>query len=777
MRVTSRERTGWRSGRLAGPLAMTAAVLLAMAGSSTAQVVALTRPAVPMVRPGALADVGVRRLGSEVSINIDGATRVAHFEVQEEFRNDSGRVLQGDYLYPIPRGAVFTNLSLFMGENELRGEMLDAGAARAIYEEIVRRRLDPALIEMVGEGLIRARVFPIEPGQTRKIILRYTQVLPREGGVVRLSYPRTTGLIAPLDRLDDAMIERRRAIGTTATPRFALLARLSSASLFGTPISPTHSIDVHRSDGDVAEIVVRAPADSVDRSDFELLLPLVTDDIDATLLAHSPAPGRESGYFMLMLTPPPAGAEASIARDVTLVLDVSGSMSGHKIEQARSAIEQILRGLRSEDRFRLITFASVVRSFDDDWMRANRKNVTSAVEYLRSVPADGSTNIHDALREALAPVTDAERLSLVVFLTDGVPTVAETDPVRIADLAARLRDGERVFAFGVGEDVNTYLLDRLVEGGRGAVTYVRPDENVEAAVSTLTRKISSPALADLRIVEAPVGLEELYPGTLPDLFHGEELVVLGRYRGAGSGALVLEGTRAGQTQRYRFELDFPRRRTKDEYVMRLWANRKAGALTARLRLHGPDPELIDALRDLGLRYGVLTEYTAYLVQEPGVIGTEEARERIERSALDAAAPPTAQSGTVAFRRARNSAKQLRASSLGEAEQWVYDGVTAGGRQKVSAWHRVGRRIFVDRDEEWVDGALETDAPELAIAPRGEAWFELLERLPGLRTALALGDRVIIAGEGLTLRIESGGHASIGASDWALLERAFPGEQR
>jgi len=500
MRASSTERTGWRLAHLVGLLSMTAAMLVAIGPSSQAQVAALTAPpATPEIeivgRPaGLLVDAGVRRLGSEVTIDIDGITRVAHFEVQEEFRNESGRVLQGDYLYPIPRGAVFKNLSLFMGETELRGEMLDAGEARAIYEEIVRRRLDPALIEMVGEGLIRARVFPIEPGQTRKIILRYTQLLPREGAMVRLSYPRATGLIAPRDQLDEIMIQPRHRIGPAAAPSFALRARLSSASRFGTPVSPTHSIEVHRRNGDVTEIVVSTSNGSPDRDDFELLLPLVSDDIGATLLTHSPAPGTESGYFMLMFTPPPASAEVKIARDVTLVLDVSGSMSGHKIEQARSAIEQILQGLRSEDRFRLITFASVVRSFDEDWVRANERNVASAVDYLRSVPADGSTNIHDALREALAPATDAERLSLVVFLTDGVPTVAETDPVRIADLAAELRDGERVFAFGVGEDVNTYLLDRLVEGGRGAVSYVRPNENVEAAVSTLTRKISSPAL-------------------------------------------------------------------------------------------------------------------------------------------------------------------------------------------------------------------------------------------------------------------------------------------
>jgi len=774
MRATSEERIGFGVGRL---LSMTAALLVVTGGSSQAQVVALSSTAVPISHPAVLADIGVRRLASEVSIDVDGATRVAHYEVQEEFRNESGRVLEGDYLYPIPRGAVFTNLSLFMGETELRGEMLDARAARGIYEEIVRRRLDPALIEKVGEGLIRARVFPIEPGQTRKIILRYTRLMPREGDIVRLSYPRATGLIAPHGRFDEAMIERRPVLGPEAAAGFALRARLSSASRFGTPISPTHAIDVQRRDGDVAEIVVRTPADARDGGDFELLLPLRAADVGAALLTHSPAPGTESGYFMLMFTPPPAGTEVSIARDVTLVLDVSGSMSGHKIEQARRALEQILRGLRSQDRFRLITFASVVRSLDSTWLRADRENVDRAVEYLRGVPADGSTNIHDALREALAPATDTARLSLVVFLTDGVPTVAETDPVRIADLAAGLRDGERVFAIGVGEDVNTYLLDRLVEGGRGAVSYVEPGENVEATVSSLTRKIGSPALADLRIVQAPVGLEEIYPGPLPDLFHGEELVVMGRYRGAGRGALVLEGTRAGNTQRYRFELDFPRRKTDDEYVMRLWANRKAGALTAQLRLHGPDPEIIDALRDLGLRYGVLTEYTAYLVQEPGVIGTEQAREMAEMRAQSAAQAPTDQSGDVAFRRARNSARLQQSVSVDEAEKLVADAVTAGGRMEVAAWRRIGRRIFVSRGQEWVDGALDGAASELSLAPHGTAWFELLERLPGLRAAVALGDRVIIAGEGLTLRIEPGSRDTISAADWALLERAFPGERR
>ena len=761
-------------------LVRTAVLLAAIAGwpgpgQASSQVAAFAPAAKPGARLAVWADLGVRRLRSEVSITVDGATRVARFEIQEEFLNESGRVLEGDYLYPIPAGAVFTNLSLFVGETELRGEMLRAEDARRIYEEIVRRRKDPALIELVGNDLVRARVFPIEPGDTRKIILRYTQVLARDGDLVRLRFPRAAGMISPLERPVEPTPRPQLRRRPDEVPGFSLRARITSASRFATPVSPTHTIDIARRAGDVVEVSLPEG----EGSEFVLLLPLARHEVGAGLLTHSPAPGSESGYFMLMFTPPPAAAEVSIPRDMTLVLDVSGSMSGFKIQQARSAIEQVLRGLRPDDRFRLITFASVVRSFSDQLVAASRSNIEAAVEYLRSVPADGSTNIHDALQQALAPQAAPDRLSLVVFLTDGLPTVAETDPVRIADMAARLRDGERVFAFGVGEDVNTYLLDRLVEGGRGAVSYVGPNEDVEEAVSSLSRKIGAPALADLRIVEAPVQLEEMLPGVLPDLFHGEELMLLGRYRGAGTGTLVLEGTRAGHTRRFEFELAFPRRRTEDGFVARLWAARKAGALSAQLRLHGPTPELINAIRDLGLRYGVLTEYTSYLVQEPSVIGTDRVFEMAELRVREAVAAPAAQTGVAAFKRARSSARLQRQASLDAADEALASviGVGLGGRGEVASWRQLDRRIFVLRDQVWTDVSLAADAPELRIEPYSATWFELVNRFPGLRSAVALGEQVMIAGDGLTLILDGGSGSTLTSSDWRRLERAFARDRR
>ncbi len=703
---------------------------------------------------------GVERVRSDVNVTIDPRRRVAQVEVEEIFRNRSGRMLEGDYLYPIPSEAVFTEFSLFMGEQELRGEMLPADEARRIYEEIVRRKKDPALIELVGHGVVRARVFPIDPGDERRVILRYTQMLGKDGDMYRFRYPRVVALPGGAPREVPAIDPRSRR-----DHPFTMTIRIRDADIFATPYSPTHAIEVRERRND--ELVVAHRGDGAAR-DFELFLPLRESWVGASLIAH--APGAEAGYFMLLLSPPVDGDELEIPRDVTLVLDVSGSMSGGKIEQARAALDQILAGLRPEDRFRLITFSSVVRTFRDDFARADRETLREARDYLAAVRAEGSTNVMDALREALETETQRSRLSLIVFLTDGKPTVGETQPERIADVAAQLRDGERIFAFGVGYDVNTYLLDRLAEGGRGSVSYVRPGEDVEEAVSSLTRKISFPALADLRIVRAPAELEDFYPNPLPDLFYGEELVVFGRYRGDGSGDLVIEGTRAGETQRFTYRVELPRRQRDNEFIPRLWAARKAGWLTAQIRLHGPDGELVEEIRQLGLRYGILTEYTSYLVEEPQLANLRP-EEIMERGIVPAAAQaPRDQVGAESFSSAERSSRMRETDQLAEAEAAVaamadeYKRRDGRGAGQAAALRQVGRRVFVLRDGSWTDIGMNDSLQVVELAPYSPAYFQLLERLPALAQYFALGDDLVIAGDGVALRLVETGATTLNSRD-------------
>ena len=699
----------------------------------------------------------VERVRSDVRVTIDDESRVARVEVEEVFRNRSHGLAEGDYLYPIPASAVFTNFSLFMGDQELKGEVLSAEEARKIYEEIVRRKKDPALIELVGHGVLRARVFPIEPGDSRRVILRYTQVLGRDGDTLRLRYPRIVGILPGTETREVFSPPRR----PEAAQPFTLTVRVQSASRFSTPYSPTHAIEVRDRRRDEMEIAHRSDGDS---RDFELFLPLREALVGASLVAH--AGSGEDGYFMLLLSPPAVGEEVQIPRDVTLVCDVSGSMSGGKLEQARDAMDQILGGLRRDDRFRLITFSSGVRSFRREFVRADRGMIDDARDFLYGVRAEGSTNVIDALREALAPSVDKERLSLVVFLTDGKPTVGETEPERIAREVERLRDGERIFAFGVGYDVNTYLLDRMAAGGRGTVSYVRPGEDVEEAVSSLTRKIGHPALSDLRIVRAPVELEDHYPSTLPDLFFGEELVLFGRYRGHGAGELVVEGSRAGETQRYRYQVELPRRENENDFIPRLWAARKAGALTAEVRLHGPNTELVEEIRQLGLRYGIITEYTSYLVEEPML--AERRAEPLASRMRRQVPTPRDQTGALAFESAAKSSHMREVDRLDDADSLAGDSALRG-----EAKH-VGRRAFVLRDGVWTDVGFEPGLRTIEVAPYSQAYFELVQRLPVLKTYFALSDRLLIVGKGVALELSAGGVTKLSSSELEAVVDALDG---
>jgi Ca-activated chloride channel family protein len=382
----------------------------------------------------------------------------------------------------------------------------------------------------------------------------------------------------------------------------------------------------------------------------------------------------------------------------------------------------------------------------------------------------------DALRLALEPQTRRGRLSLIIFMTDGKPTVGETSAERISEAGERLRDGERIFAFGVGYDVNTYLLDRLAEGGRGAVSYVRPEDDVEAVVSSLTRKISFPALADLRVVRAPAQLEDFYPNPLPDLFYGEELLLFGRYRGHGSGELVLEGSRAGQKQRVSDRVELPGRASGNDFIPRLWAARKAGALTAQVRLHGPNPEVIEEIRQLGLRYGILTEYTSYLVEEP-TLAMREPEAALNRARRIAAAPEE-QAGEIAFMQAEASSRLQKADKLSEADAVVagaiYRDEKGRDRGSATAIRQVGRRLFVLRDGSWTDLRHDTTLQVIEVAPFSEAYFELVSQLPALKPYFALGERVVIAGEGVAIELTAEGASRLSARQLRLLVRGFEG---
>ena len=734
------------------------------------------------LRPGA-ATSRVERLRTSVTVRV--TDRVARVEVEEWFRNAGGSIAEGDYIYPLPGETVFSDFSLFQGEEELKGEAMEASKARAIYEEIVRRRRDPALIELAGHGLLRARVFPFGPNETRTVRLRYTQVLDRAGDALRFRY------IAGRARAGGATPAVRSAPDEGAPLTFTLVAQ--DGGRFGEPFSPTHRLQVTRDRERLSVRPATTPAGS-----FDVFLPLAKAGVGISLATHRV--NGEDGYFMLTLSPGAVRAAAE-PRDVAVVVDTSGSMSGEKIEQAREALRQLLGSLGPKDRFRMVAFGNQVQAQRPDWTDATRTALDDAREWVDRLTATGGTNISGALDEVLRTPAGAGRLHIVIFITDGQPTVGETNPDRIGARVEAARAAARIFTFGVGYDLNTYLLERIAVAGRGTVDYVEPGRSVEDAVGSLTSLIRLPVLVNLALAGSPARLKDMQPPVLPDLYAGQDLVVFGRYESTGksaAGELAIAGRRAGQGESYTARVEFPVHNSTGEYIPGLWAARTIGELTRNIRIEGATPERVAQVRDLALRYGLLSEYTSYLVQEPplAVAGLTRAGASgfvrggggrggggggvaagsgngvgpASAAPVAAAAPPV--TGQRAVEEAKREALRRDARSQSEvvaAEQALVDGLTTGG---ASGRRVVAGRTFRLESGVWIDTAHDAQGRVVSVEPFSAASFALLKQLPELTPYLSAFEAVIVRGRDVSIRVSAGGRATLTAGELDTLARDF-----
>src|SRR5205823_13038152 len=262
-------------------------------------------------------------------------------------------------------------------------------------------------------------------------------------------------------------------------------------------------------------------------------------------------------HFMMLLTPKVDLKGYEVPRDVVMVLDTSGSMRGPKMEQARKAMKYCLDNLTNKDRFALINFATTVNRYKDNLLKVESDQVVQAKKWVDELEANGGTAINDALASALdlRDVKEEGRTFTVIFFTDGQTTIGETNPEAIMmNTMAKNTASTRIFTFGVGDDVNATMLDALAEKTRALSTYVRPEEDIEAKVSGLYSKISHPVLANLKLATTgDVSLSEVYPAQLPDLFHGQQLTVCGRFTGKGPSAIKLTGMVGKETKEIVYE--------------------------------------------------------------------------------------------------------------------------------------------------------------------------------------------------------------------------------
>jgi Ca-activated chloride channel family protein len=523
---------------------------------------------------------------------------VAKVAVNAVFYNPNPFVMEGTYMFPLPGEASVENFEMSIDGKMVKGELLDADKARGIYEDIVRRRKDPGLLEWVGSKLLKCRVFPMNPNSETKVKLNYSLALSANGELFEFTYPLSSA--KPISG----------KIGSCA-----VRVRVENKDGIKTLYSPTHQVDISRK-GDNEATLGFEEANVVPERDFKLYFSVSKKDVGVSAITHKPA--AEDGYFMLSVAPNvEEKPEEAQPKSILFVLDTSGSMAGEKIDQAKGALRYCVNSLKPNDSFGLITFATEAASFREALIPASKENVAAAREFIDKIEARGGTAINEALLLALKTIKGAKGLPMIVFLTDGLPTIGETNTEAILkNIAGGNADKARLFAFGVGYDVNTQLLDKLAEENRGSPDYVSPKENIEIKVSSFYQKVANPVLSDLKLEIVGLKTVDVYPKAMPDLFRGTQLMVLGRFQGGGQKAIKLSGTVAGKPREFVYETNFAET-AENSFLPRLWAVRKVAYVLNEIRLRGRNQELVDEVVKLGKQYGIMTPYTSFLVIEDG----------------------------------------------------------------------------------------------------------------------------------------------------------------
>ncbi len=550
-------------------------------------------PPTPHPRPGWRDPFPLEVKYHDVKVTIDGL--VAKTKIDQVFYNPLDYRLEGQYIFPIPEGAIITGFKMYISGKEYKAELLDAEQAKKLYQEIVAKAKDPALLEYTGRNIYTLKIFPIEPRSERKIEIEYLQNLDYDNGVVKYLYPLNTEKFSskPLEKV---------SINTEIKSKNRIL------SIY----SPTHETRSERKDDNHFTASYDEKGVKPDK-DYLLFINTTQKGSVADLMVWKGDEDQE--FFLLSFAPDDKEFVTEyVPKDVVFVLDVSGSMAGEKLEAAQDALVYCINRLKDQDNFQIIKFGTQAEKLFTGFKKADGEAKKLAETKVRKFESVGGTNIEEALKLALGEKLTEGRPYYVVFITDGKPTIGERDEARLAEkLDKDLIKGKRVFTFGVGYDINIHLLDKIAMKTGGIRNYSPPNSEVEVIISSFFSKIESPVLTDVAITASSgLSLKMTYPSEKVDVYKGSVATFTGLLEGTGT--ITIAGTRNGK----KFTIDVALSR-KDEgdhqFIPVIWAMRRVGHLLDLIRLNGESKELKDEIILLSRKYGLITPYTAFLILE------------------------------------------------------------------------------------------------------------------------------------------------------------------
>ena len=703
----------------------------------------------------------------EVKIAAKIRDQVAQTTLEQTFYNPSNRRVEGTYIFPIPENAEIESFQMEINGNMTKGEILNAKKAKEIYEKIVRESKDPALMEYSDKAIFKIRIFPIEPKKEKKIKIKYKELLKKDGRMNAYKFPL-----------------RAEKFLTKPVNQISLKISIDSENELKSIYSPSHKIDIER-EGKKSALLSYKEKDILPENNFEILFSTHQDDessIGFDFITYKEK-GNETGYYAMLISAGNWRPDTLIPKDVIFVLDSSGSMRVKKLDQAKAAINFCLKSLNKTDQFEIIRYSTETESLFGNLKSANKKNLNLAKDFIQNIEAGGGTAIEEALLEAIKTSTpkklkDTKRPRQIIFITDGRPTIGETRTDKIIDRIIKthhpIKKNTRIFSFGIGTDINTKLLDLISQKTKASSEYVLPEESIELKISRFYSKVAQPVMTNISIKnESSVRLSEEYPKDLPDLFKGDQLVTLGRYKinqeNEENFRAFMQGSIAGK--QVKFNLNEKINPNIDNaFIARLWATRKVGYLLEEIRLHGEIEELKDTVVKLARKWGIVTPYTSYLILEDeesrGVpiarqsignrkvipknnnITIQEARlirRKIEAESFLGFSKNETGDSAVAASRASN---ELKSANQSGAFRDAYKESQYGNTNhnfKQQATRRIAGKTFFQNASGWIDSLASDESykEEIKIKFASNLYFKLLYQRPENAKWLSVGTNLQI----------------------------------
>ncbi|MGQ9706742.1 MAG: VIT domain-containing protein [bacterium] len=685
---------------------------------------------IPIIPPHWARPVPPKLSISEHFVNVEISGDLAITSVEEVFVNNNDIALEGDYIFPLPENAAVSEFYIYIDGKKISAEVMDAKKAEQLYQEYIRKGIDPALLSFYGRGLFRARVTDIPAHGERKVEIKYSEVVPKEGNLNRYVYPLDIEQFTekPLEKLE-------------------IMVSLKSDRDIVNVFSPSHQIMVERRSQKEVEVILKKEDIKPDK-DLYIYYEQSEKGYGLSLVTHKEL--IEDGYFLLLMTPPIGEDERASAREIIFVIDRSGSMRGEKMEQVKKALKYCVEHLNIIDRFNIISFASDVELLFKNPVLADDNNKSRALEYIGDITPRGGTNINEALITAMAQYgKDLTAVKMLVFLTDGKPTVGTIDESEILVNISKVANDITGYVFGVGYDLNAFLLDRVAENLKGMTEYITPYEKIDDAIVRFYSAISKPALTDAKLDFGNAGVYDVQPFKLGSIFAGQQMMITGRYKNGGQTEITLLGTTNGETREMTFPINF--KKAKNPNIPVLWATRQIAYYLDEIRLHGENEELVSEIKTLAQRYGIVTPYTSLFISE--ITGIEPRQVKLipwgveELRAMDSIG--LFGGGGAKFESPATKEGELGVSISKDIEK-MKSGLSGYEAEIVK---KVEDVAFYLKDNIWVDARYKEGMEKKKIDYGSSQYFELLKKDATLARFLSVGKNVIVVWEGVAYEIK------------------------